>query len=65
LKRLEFMTTTKLVHAMPMHELRFDWTDVEALSRSVQEAKERHYNQLTSGGIAAFPGRRGSAFSAC
>jgi beta-phosphoglucomutase-like phosphatase (HAD superfamily) len=35
---------------------RADWQDTEALARQVQEVKERHYQELTAGGISAFAG---------
>uniref|UniRef100_A0A7S3QUC6 protein-tyrosine-phosphatase n=1 Tax=Dunaliella tertiolecta TaxID=3047 RepID=A0A7S3QUC6_DUNTE len=35
---------------------RSDWGDITAIARSVQDAKEHHYKDLTEGGIAAFPG---------
>ncbi len=35
---------------------RHDWEDVEALARQVTQVKERHYQELTAGGISAFDG---------
>jgi hypothetical protein len=35
---------------------RHDWQDTAALAQQVQQVKERHYQELTAGGIRAFAG---------